>query len=77
MDGKSQDDSIKILRNFKRKINWVSKKDSGQSDALNQGIKKILANQKKLDVSLFAYINSDDYYLPGVFSTVATNSHNP
>jgi len=72
MDGASTDASKKILKIFKNKISFESKKDQGQSHAINKGIKKILGKRKIINEdSYFAFINSDDYYLPNAFSWVA------
>lgn len=71
MDGKSTDQTKEVLKQYGKKIQWLSEKDKGQTDAINKGIAKFLqkyANQKD---TFFAYINSDDYYLPNVFDRVA------
>jgi glycosyltransferase involved in cell wall biosynthesis len=76
MDGDSTDETVKILRSYQKKISWVSKRDAGQTDAINKGIakvQKLLATQKKdapKNEIFFAYINSDDYYLSNAFATV-------
>lgn len=70
-DGGSNDQTVSVLKKFGRKITWVSKKDKGQSDALNQGLKKVIALSKNPDTDFFAYLNSDDYYLSGAFKAVA------
>jgi len=66
-DGGSTDGSVAIIKRYSKKyphiINWVSKKDKGQVDALNKGLKKITGD-------IVAYINGDDYYLPGTFQAV-------
>lgn len=67
LDGGSTDGSVAIIKRYAKKyphiINWVSKKDKGQVDALNKGLKKITGD-------IVAYINGDDYYLPGTFQAV-------
>lgn len=72
MDGGSTDGTIAVLKKHTRSLRWLSKKDGGQSDALNQGLKKVLAqvSDAELENSVFAYINSDDYYLPDAFKKV-------
>jgi len=66
LDGGSTDGSVDIIKKYAKKyphiINWVSKKDKGQVDALNKGLRKITGD-------IVAYINGDDYYLPGTFQT--------
>jgi len=66
-DGGSTDGSIAIIKKYADKypkiISYVSHKDNGQVDAINQGIKR-----SKGDI--IAYLNSDDYYLPESLSKV-------
>lgn len=65
IDGGSQDDSIEIIKKYEAFLSfWVSEKDSGQSEALNKGFKKATGE-------IFAYINSDDIYLPGTLHYVS------
>lgn len=72
MDGGSTDNTVKILKDTEAKLKknqkitfyWQSKKDAGQSDAINQALQKTTGD-------IIAYINSDDYYLPGAFQKVA------
>ncbi|MDQ3008210.1 MAG: glycosyltransferase [bacterium] len=72
MDGGSSDQTTKILKSYGDKIYWHSKPDKGQTDAINQGLALAFTEIKKakqsLDDVVIAYINSDDYYLPGAFS---------
>ncbi len=72
-DGGSNDGSKEILKQFKSKLEYVSEKDRGQTDAINKGVRWALEKAKtdKAKIKLFAYINSDDYYLPGAFAKVA------
>jgi glycosyltransferase involved in cell wall biosynthesis len=64
MDGGSKDDTIEILRKYEGKLRWCSERDEGQGDAINKG-------WHALSGSVFAYLNSDDTYLPGALATVA------
>ncbi len=62
IDGGSTDSSVAILEKYSEHLTyWVSEKDAGQADAINKGLALTSGN-------LLAYINSDDYYLPGAFS---------
>ncbi|KKQ71363.1 MAG: Glycosyl transferase family 2 [Candidatus Shapirobacteria bacterium GW2011_GWE1_38_92] len=79
MDGGSTDNTVEILKEYEMLLNnnsrikffWQSKKDKGQSDAINQGFQKATGD-------ILAFINSDDYYQPDVFQKIATQfSQNP
>ena len=64
IDGGSTDNSVEIMRKYDKDITyWESKKDRGQSHAINKGLKKITGD-------FWAYLNSDDYYLPNTFNQV-------
>lgn len=69
MDGGSTDGSVQIIKKYAAKypkiIRWRSHKDSGQVSAINEGLAKAKGD-------IVAYINSDDYYLPGSFQQVAS-----
>jgi glycosyltransferase involved in cell wall biosynthesis len=61
MDGGSTDGSVDILRRYDERLAyWVSEPDGGQSWAINRAIERSTGE-------VIAYINSDDYYLPGAF----------
>ncbi|HSW90172.1 MAG TPA: glycosyltransferase family 2 protein [Patescibacteria group bacterium] len=71
MDGGSTDNSVSLLKKFAKiaktkKINftWQSKKDKGQTDAINAGLKIAIG-------TILAYLNSDDTYEPNTLKTVA------
>ncbi len=64
VDGGSVDSTIKILKKYSKQIKWVSEKDKGQADAINKGMRMAKGD-------IVAYINSDDYYLPGAFTKIA------
>jgi glycosyltransferase involved in cell wall biosynthesis len=63
IDGGSTDNTIEILKKYPHLI-WISEPDEGQSDALNKGFR--LATGKYI-----GWLNVDDYYLPGAFTSVA------
>lgn len=65
IDGGSTDGTIKIIKKYEKWLTyWVSEPDKGQSHAINQGI-------SKCNGDVFAWINSDDLYLPSAFSHVS------
>ncbi len=63
IDGGSTDTTTEILKKYPH-LNWESEKDNGQSHALNKGLKKAQGE-------IIAWINSDDWYEPGVFKIIA------
>jgi glycosyltransferase involved in cell wall biosynthesis len=75
VDGGSSDDSLEIIKKYDRLIcerhfkpgcrriryRWASEKDTGQSNAINKGF-------RLAEGEIAAWLNSDDYYLPGAFA---------
>jgi glycosyltransferase involved in cell wall biosynthesis len=55
MDGASTDDTTTVLRSYGDRIVWESRRDSGQSQAVNDGVRRARGE-------VIAWINSDDYY---------------
>ncbi len=78
MDGGSTDASVDIIRKYADDVNsgrypiactevrihWRSEKDSGQSNAINCGLRQATGD-------FASYINSDDLYAPGAFGKAA------
>lgn len=68
IDGGSTDKSVEIIKKYERHLKyWVSEPDRGQSDAINKGFKHATGD-------LLAWLNSDDYYMPGALHRVASMS---
>lgn len=63
VDGGSTDRTIEILKKYEDRLKWISEKDLGPEDAINKGFRMAQGD-------LFAWIASDDKYLPGVIDTV-------
>ena len=62
VDGKSKDGSVDIIKRYADKLAyWISEKDKGQADAINKGFARATGE-------IIAWLNSDDYYLPGAVS---------
>lgn len=78
MDNCSVDKTTEIVRNYQRmleegcyrlgcngvSIRLISRKDDGMYDAINKGFEMATGD-------IFAWINTDDIYLPGAFDIVA------
>jgi glycosyltransferase involved in cell wall biosynthesis len=63
-DGGSTDGSVEIIKKYANKLAWwVSEKDKGQADGINKGFARAKGE-------FIAWVNSDDYYMPGAISAV-------
>lgn len=63
LDGGSTDASVAILESYGNRFYWHSQRDAGQTDAINQGLRRCRGD-------IVAYLNSDDTLLPGAVSSV-------
>lgn len=67
-DGGSTDGTLDIIKKYAMRypklINFVSKKDGGQLDAINTGLKKAKGD-------IVTFINADDVYESGAFESIA------
>ncbi|MBI2899317.1 MAG: glycosyltransferase, partial [Planctomycetes bacterium] len=63
VDGCSKDDTLDVLRQY-RHVRWISEPDHGEGEALNKALRMARG-------AVIGWLNADDYYLPGVFPTVA------
>jgi glycosyltransferase involved in cell wall biosynthesis len=65
IDGGSVDDTAEVLRRYEPFLDHVvSEPDGGHADGLNKGMRRATG-------SILAFINSDDFYLPGTLASVA------
>lgn len=71
MDGGSSDETVSILEKYQNYFShWESMPDNGQTDAINKGFKYCTGE-------IFNWLNSDDYYQPGVLHSIAHAFANP
>lgn len=64
VDGLSSDETLGILEKYADKLTWISEEDSGQTNAINKGIRMATGD-------IIGYLNSDDILLPNALKKVA------
>ena len=79
-DGKSTDKSTEILQKWQKDhssstnyhFSWSSVPDTGQTNALNLSINKLVKYELKhpAEMAVFSYLNSDDVSQPGAFKKI-------
>lgn len=66
-DGGSTDGTVQVIKRYAQRypkvLSWESKKDKGQTEAINDGLKRAKGE-------IFAYINADDVYKKGALKKV-------
>jgi len=71
MDGGSNDSTLEVIDRYRPYLAHVtSAPDKGQSQAINRGFERATGD-------IFAWLNSDDYYLPGALAKVADTFSDP
>jgi glycosyltransferase involved in cell wall biosynthesis len=68
VDGGSTDDTLDILREYGDRISWSSGPDSGQTSAINKGLRAAKGQ-------IVGYLNSDDVLLPDAIETLVGYLH--
>jgi glycosyltransferase involved in cell wall biosynthesis len=71
MDGGSNDTTLEVINRYRPYLAHVtSAPDKGQSQAINRGFQRATGD-------IFAWLNSDDYYLPGALAKVGETFSDP
>lgn len=66
MDGGSSDGSVGIIKKYQHQLAyWVSERDGGQAAAINAAFARSTGD-------ILCWLNSDDMYLPGTLSYIAS-----
>ncbi len=66
IDGGSNDNTTEVLKRYSERITfWSSEKDSGQTEAINNGLRRTSGD-------IVTWLNSDDVYEPGTFKKVSS-----
>jgi glycosyltransferase involved in cell wall biosynthesis len=67
IDGGSRDGTLDIIRRYEQKLSyWVSEKDSGQSEAINKGLRRATGE-------IVTWLCSDDLFVPHTLERVAAH----
>ena len=61
--GDQRTERLRSLRDILDRLQWISEKDSGQSDAINKGLRMSTGE-------VVAFLNSDDIYEPGALKMI-------
>lgn len=71
VDGGSTDATLSIIKKYEDRYNmrWISEKDNGMYDAITKGFKMASGD-------IYAWLNSDDMYMPWACEIVATVMEN-
>ena len=71
IDGGSKDNTVEIIKKYGKWLtHWVSEPDKGQAHAINKGLERASG-------AVAAYLNSDDFYLPGALEHVGKTYTKP
>lgn len=71
MDGQSTDGTVDLLKSTTDpRLQWTSEPDTGQSDAINRGLRRATGD-------IVGWLNSDDLYTPGTLAAVANAFADP
>lgn len=71
IDGGSTDGSVDIIKKYERHLTyWESSKDSGQSNAINKGLRRATGE-------VFNWLNSDDYYEMDALAKIGEHFSDP
>ena len=64
IDGGSTDNTLDVIQKYSDRITyWISEPDSGPPSAINKGFAQATGD-------IFAWLNSDDFYLPQIFPEI-------
>jgi glycosyltransferase involved in cell wall biosynthesis len=65
LDGGSTDETLSVIHRYEPWLSyWVSEPDGGQTNAINKGWERATGE-------ILAYLNTDDFYMPGAIATAA------